>query len=73
VLKPKIKSAYTNSMAWIHLSEGETNRQYRIDYSTNMTTWLPLQTNVTTDGKFSISDGPNPPGSRRFYRAIPLP
>jgi hypothetical protein len=49
-----------------------TNRSYLIQSSTNLLQWLPLSTNVATNGAFTIEDTSvtNAP-PRRYYRAVP--
>lgn len=48
---------------------GLTNQSYIIDFSTNLTVWTPLQTNIP--GLFMDSSSSNYPV--RFYRTRPMP
>ncbi len=52
---------------------GETNRTYVISASTNVTDWLPVHTNATTNGTFQWLDTTASPEVKRFYRAEPRP
>ncbi len=46
---------------------------FRIDYSTNCTSWTPVCTNQVVSGLINFAD-PNAAGSpARWYRAVPLP
>jgi len=49
---------------------GVNGRNYRIDGSTNLVNWLPLQTN---SGSFFFGDSGSSTLSRRFYRAVQVP
>jgi probable HAF family extracellular repeat protein len=52
---------------------GETNRTYVISASTNVTDWLPVHTNATTNGTLQWLDTAASPEVRRFYHAEPRP
>jgi uncharacterized repeat protein (TIGR01451 family) len=52
---------------------GQIGQNYVIQYSTNLTTWIPLSTNAATGvGQFSITNSFTN-GPARFYRAEHLP
>ncbi len=52
---------------------GEVSRVYRVLASTNLVNWVPISTNTTSNGVFSIIDTNASPLSRRFWRATPEP
>ena len=54
--------------------QGEINRSYRVEYSTDLTTWTPLGIlTVPIDGSSTeIVDGEAGTVGRRFYRVVPL-
>jgi hypothetical protein len=47
-------------------------KQYALETSSNLTTWEPLVTQLSTDGTLQLSDSAPPP-NRRFYRLRQLP
>ena len=52
---------------------GISGRMYRIDVSTNLSTWAPVITNTAFGGGFQFNDPNASAYSRRFYRALLLP
>jgi len=52
---------------------GLADNRYALDSSTDLFTWLPLQTNVATSGRFDYVDDGALGVSRRFYRARWVP
>jgi hypothetical protein len=48
---------------------GETNYSYAIEYSSNLTNWLPLRNAIAFDGIASVIDTNIGPGVLRAYRA----
>lgn len=52
---------------------GISGRAYRIDVSTNLSTWVPVVTNTAFGGGFQFNDPNASAYSRRFYRALLLP
>jgi hypothetical protein len=57
-----------------HLGQPATNGFcFRIEASTDLRQWLPICTNVVTDGALHFVDSDAPPLNVRFYRAVPEP
>ncbi len=52
---------------------GHSGTRFAVDSTTNFATWMPLKTNVTTDGYFDLIDTPAAPASQRFYRGRWVP
>jgi hypothetical protein len=50
-----------------------SGRNYRIDASTNLISWVPVVTNTAFGGNFNFSDPNTASYQRRFYRAVLLP
>ena len=50
---------------------GENGFGYRLECSTDLARWLPLCTNVVTDGAVHFVDADADGHSRRFYRVLP--
>ena len=48
---------------------GETNYSYAIEYSSNLTHWLPLRNAIAFDGSASVIDTNSGSGDLRAYRA----
>jgi hypothetical protein len=44
---------------------------FRIEASTDLRNWIPVCTNVVTDGALHFVDPDTPPSSMRFYRVEP--
>jgi len=61
----------TNTNYFVTLSNGQNGRSYRIDASANLSTWVPLATNIATNGGFTVPDPSATPLSNRYYRAVP--
>jgi hypothetical protein len=63
----------TNSVFQVDLL-GETNYAYSLEYSSNIITWMPLSTNVSTNIAFNgithFVDTNAPPGAFRAYRGV---
>lgn len=53
--------------------EGSVGCQYRIDYTTNLVTWIPLTTVTLTSSSFLYVDTSALLSENRFYRAVLLP
>ena len=64
---------FTNNSSFSFSLGGDSGQYYRLEFSTNLTTWLPLATNLAIAGEAAFSDTSisNQPG--RFYRVILLP
>ena len=64
---------FTNNSSFSFSLGGDSGQYYLLEYSTNLTTWLPLATNLAIAGEAAFSDTSisNQPG--RFYRVILLP
>jgi hypothetical protein len=64
---------FTNNTSFSFSLGGDSGKYYRLEYSTNLTTWFPLATNLAIVGEASFSDTTisNQPG--RFYRVTLLP
>ncbi len=57
-----------------HLCRPATNGfSFRIEASTDLSNWIPVCTNVVTDGALHFVDPDAPPSPMRFYRAWPEP
>jgi hypothetical protein len=55
-----------------HLCAPGTNGHcFRVEVSTNLVHWLPVCTNIVTDGAVHFVDPDAPPHPRRFYQALP--
>jgi hypothetical protein len=52
---------------------GPPDMAFAIEASTNLQTWLPVRTNITTGGYFDYLDSPAGGASRRFYRGRWVP
>ena len=48
---------------------GPSGSNVVIQASTDLSTWIPLQTNLLGSGPFQFSDPQSPGNARRFYRA----
>jgi hypothetical protein len=59
---------FTNGVFGFDVS-GLSGSSVVIQASTNLQTWIPLQTNLLVGGPFYFSDPQSPAGARRFYRA----
>jgi len=56
------------SLQW----ESASNRQYRVEVSSNLTAWTPLATNlVATNANFTFTT--NVPGNVKFFRIYRAP
>lgn len=64
---------FTNNSSFSFSLGGDSGQYYRLEFSTNLTTWIPLATNLAIAGEAAFSDTSisNQPG--RFYRATLLP
>lgn len=64
---------FTNNSSFSFSLGGDSGQYYRLEYSTNLTTWIPLATNLAIAGQAAFSDTTisNQPG--RFYRVTLLP
>jgi hypothetical protein len=51
---------------------GSTDRQFRVESSTDLRTWSPLATLQLVDHKASFNDA-SPGSQRKFYRAVEVP
>ena len=49
---------------------GATGLVVRVDFSTNLLNWQPLQTFTNTSGAFTVTDTNAPGRLRSFYRAV---
>ena len=54
-------------------AQGEAGQGFRIDSSTDLTTWSPLFTNRFTGRFFEVIDSQASMTSARFYRVLPAP
>jgi hypothetical protein len=54
----------------VGITPGSTNI---VEASTNLSTWRPISTNVTSSTTFAIIDEAAPGFGQRFYRLIQLP
>jgi hypothetical protein len=70
VLQPVVRQ--TNGTAAFVLA-AEPAQTYRIEASTDLTTWSALATNTAPGLYLDFSDTNAPSFIRRFYRAVPLP
>ena len=52
------------------LLTGATGAVIRVEFSTNLLNWLPLQTFTNTSGVLTVTDTNTPTRSRNFYRAV---
>ena len=52
---------------------GDNNTRFAIEAATNLSNWIALKTNQTTDGSFDHVDSTASSFSRRFYRARWIP
>jgi hypothetical protein len=52
---------------------GVSNQLYRLEYSTNLLNWNPLQTNRVAEAELELTDLSATNDARRFYRAVPMP
>jgi hypothetical protein len=52
---------------------GVADNHFALEYSTNLLSWLPVKTNVTTGGSFDYVDNTATGQSHRFYRARWVP
>lgn len=60
--------------ALFHLCAPATNGLvYRLEVSTNLATWTPVQTNVVSEGAVQFVDPEAPQSPQRFYRVVPTP
>jgi hypothetical protein len=59
---------FTNGVFGFDVS-GPTGYNVFIQASTNLQTWIPLQTNLLGSGQFYFSDPQSPANRKRFYRA----
>jgi hypothetical protein len=62
----------TNSIPTLRVS-GQAGNRFAVEASTNLTSWLPLTTNITTGGSFIYADNSASGLLRRFYRARWVP
>ncbi|MBI5801450.1 MAG: immunoglobulin domain-containing protein [Verrucomicrobia bacterium] len=64
---------FTNNSSFSFSLGGDSGQYYRLEFSTNLTSWLPLATNLAIAGEAAFSDTSisNQPG--RFYRVSLLP
>jgi N-acetylneuraminic acid mutarotase len=71
VLQPKLTPNWLTNRLGLTLM-GETNRAYVVEVSSNLLQWLPFQTNLATNGTFTVEDTSVTNGApRRYYRALP--
>jgi hypothetical protein len=56
----------------LHL-EGQDDRNYAIEVSTNLNQWTALKTNNASDGSFDFLDNTAVGQPQRFYRARLIP
>jgi hypothetical protein len=64
--------ALTNGVPALRVT-GETNNRFAVEASTDLTSWLPLKTNVTTGGSFDYIDSSSVGLPNRLYRARWVP
>lgn len=58
---------------WELTVEGQVGMQYRSEYSTNLSTWIPFATNMNSTGEIKVYDSGSAGSQKRFYRTVPLP
>ena len=63
---------FTNGVFGFNVA-GPAGSSVAIDYSADLKTWIPLQTNLLGDGPLYFSDPGSPASQHRFYRARFLP
>ena len=63
---------FTNGLFGFDVT-GPTGSNVVIQASTDLQTWIPLQTNLLDNGLLYFSDVQSPANVRRFYRAQLLP
>jgi hypothetical protein len=64
--------SFTNGVFSFDIS-GPAGSYLVIGYSTDLETWIPLQTNLLGSGPLYFSDAQSPANPKRFYRARLLP
>ncbi len=62
-----------SSLGYRFLIGSEANHQYLTEFSTNLSDWLPLQTNQIQGTELEIFDTSATNSPMRFYRTNPLP
>jgi hypothetical protein len=73
VAPPQLKVlATTNGVPTLRVT-GEASNRFAVEASTNLTSWLPLKTNVTTGGSFDYIDNSSAGLPNRLYRARWVP
>ena len=50
--------------------DGATNQAYGIEFSTDLTTWVPLTTVTNISGTLNFSDSISSAWPKKFYRAV---
>ncbi|MCX8157379.1 MAG: immunoglobulin domain-containing protein [Verrucomicrobiae bacterium] len=63
-------SSYSNGVFRLNIS-GKAGQMFIIQASTNLSTWIPISTNLATGGQVQFAD-PGAALGRRFYRAVGL-
>ncbi len=67
-----LTNPFTNGVFGFNVS-GPPGSSVVIDYSTDLETWIPLQTNLLGNGPLYFFDAQSPANPKRFYRARLLP
>lgn len=67
---PVISLSYAPQLPAFVLMEGPVGPGYRLQASTNLTTWTGLDTNAAPAGVWEFSDPDAPSFSKRFYRGL---
>jgi len=53
--------------------DGVPDAKYRIEYTTNLVSWIPLRTNTAFGGTFQFEDAGSSSSGARFYRTLRVP
>jgi hypothetical protein len=64
---------FTNNSSFSFSLGRDSGRYYLLQFSTHLTTWLPLATNLAIAGEAAFSDTSISNQLGRFYRVILLP
>ena len=67
---PVISLSYAPQLPAFVLMEGTVGPSYRLQASTDLTTWTSLETNAAPAGAWEFSDPDAPSFGQRFYQGV---
>jgi uncharacterized repeat protein (TIGR01451 family) len=69
----QLAGSYVNGNGFNLVLTGQTGEPYIVQFSTNLTSWVSINTNTPVNGTFTITDGGATSSKTRYYRAFRAP